>query len=217
LRADAVRFVIELKERGKKKAQDIRPVSGPVVFSSLTLARGMSASAVFPRFKRSSHPRTRLNRRRRYATVVIEHHPKLRIQVAPLPSPGNLHQTAQAEVIGLFSALFAIEHRARVRRYGMYRAHISCCQEMAGAVLSPSRYERANASQPVPDVNNRARAGEEVVQCEPRQIGFTQVLSDPPDVCWDQASRNKATIHYTGSASALRSRHTEFGPFGRHG
>jgi len=99
-------------------------VFGPVVFSSLTLACGTILSAAFPRSERSPHPRASLNRRGRYATVVIEHQPKLRIQVATLPGLGNLHQPAQAEGVGYFSTLFAIEHRTRIRRHGKYRASI---------------------------------------------------------------------------------------------
>ena len=93
-------------------------------FSSSMLARRTILSAAFPRSERSPHPRARLNRRRRYATLVIEHQPQLRIEIAPLPGLGNLHQPAQAEGVGFFSTLFAIEHRTRIRRYGMYRASI---------------------------------------------------------------------------------------------
>jgi hypothetical protein len=158
LRAAAASFVIELK-RKEEEALDIRMVFGPVVFSSLTLARRTITSAVFPRRKGSSHPRTSLDRRRRYATIVIEHQPQLRIEIAPLPGLGNLRQTAQAQSVGLFFTLFAIEHRARIRGYGMYRASIFGGQEPAGAIRSSGRDERANADQPAPGVNNRAWTG----------------------------------------------------------
>jgi hypothetical protein len=187
-----------------------------MVFSSLTLARGMITPAAFLRFKRNSHPCTSLDRRRRYATIVIEHQPQLRIEIAPLPGLGNLHQTAQAQSVGLFFTLFAIEHRAGIRGYGMYRASIFGGQEPAGAIRPSGRDERPNADQPAPGVNNRARAGKEIVQCEPRQIGFIQVLSDPMEVCRDQASRDEVTVGHTGSAIAHRSRNTEFGSFDRH-
>ncbi|MBO0727329.1 MAG: hypothetical protein J2P52_17135 [Blastocatellia bacterium] len=78
-------------------------------YSSPTLAGRTTLSGVFFRNERSPHPRASFNRRRRDATIVIEHQPQLRIQVATLPGPGNFHQTAQAEGIGLFSTLTAIK------------------------------------------------------------------------------------------------------------
>jgi hypothetical protein len=98
----------------------------------------------------------------------------------------------------------------------MYRASIFGGQEPAGAIRSSGWYERANADQPASGVNNRAWTGEEIAYCEPRQIGFIQVLSDPMEVCRNQTSWDEATVHHTSSASALRSRNSEFGSFGRH-
>jgi hypothetical protein len=161
LRAAAARFVIEL--RRKKMAQDIRPIFGKTVFCSLTPARGMITLAVFLHFKRSTHPRTSLDRRRRYATVVIERQPQLRIEIAPLPGLGDLRQPAQAQSVGLFFTLFAIEHRAGIRGYGMYRASFFGGQEPAGAIRPSGRDERPNADQSASGVNNRARTGEEIV------------------------------------------------------
>jgi hypothetical protein len=54
----------------------------------------------------------------------------------------------------------------------LYRASISIRQKTAGAISSSSRNKGANADQPAHDGNNRARDGEEIVQCELRQIGF---------------------------------------------
>jgi len=98
----------------------------------------------------------------------------------------------------------------------MYRASIFGGQEPAGAIRSSGRDERANADQPAPGENNRARAGKKIVEGEPRQIGFIQVLSDPMEVSRNQASWDEVTVHHTGSASALRSLNAKFGPFGRH-
>jgi len=80
------------KEREKDKMRDMMPVLGPTDFSSLTPARRMTLSGAFLRGERGSHPRAGFNRRRRYASDVIEHQPKLRIQVATLPGLGDLHQ-----------------------------------------------------------------------------------------------------------------------------
>jgi hypothetical protein len=114
-------------------------------YSSLTLAGRTTLSGVFFRNERRPHPRASFNRRRRDAAGVIEHQPKLRIQVATLPGPCNFHQTTQAEGIGLFSALLAIEQGARKWRHGMYRASIFVSQESAGAIGLSSWHERTNA------------------------------------------------------------------------
>jgi hypothetical protein len=98
----------------------------------------------------------------------------------------------------------------------MYRASIFGGQEPTGAIRSSSRYERPNADQAAPGINNRARTGKKIVKREPRQIGFIQVLSDPIEVCRNQASWNEATVGHTKSASTHRSRNTEFGSFDRH-
>jgi hypothetical protein len=84
------------------------------------------------------------------------------------------------------------------------------------AISSSSRYERANADQAAPGVDNCARTGKKIVEHEPRQIGFIQVLSDPMEVCRNQASRYEPAVRNTGAASAHRSRNAEFGPFGLH-
>jgi len=68
----------------------------------------------------------------------------------------------------------------------MYRALIFYGQEPAGAIRSSGRDERANADQATPGVNNCAWAGKKIVEREPRQIGFIQILGDPMEVCRDQ-------------------------------
>jgi hypothetical protein len=89
-------------------------------------------------------------------------------------------------------------------------------QEPASAIVAASRRQSTNADQLAPDLDDRAWTGEEIVEREPRQIGFIQVLSDPIEVCRNQCPWDEATIRYAGSAIAHRSRNTEFGSYGRH-
>src|SRR5262245_30845318 len=162
--------------------RDTRLVLSSMDFSSLTPTRRTILSGALFCCERGPHPRAGFNRRRRDAATVMQQQPQSRIQVAPLPGPGNLHQTAQAECVGLFSALRMVEHRTRIRRYGMHRTTIFASEEMASAIRSSSWDERTNADQPAPCVNNRAGAGEEIVERKPRQIGFIQVFGDPMEV-----------------------------------
>src|SRR5215813_9031011 len=163
--------------------RDTRLVLSSMDFSSLTPTRRTILSGALFCCERGPHPRAGFNRRRRDAATVMQQQPQSRIQVAPLPVPGNLHQTAQAQSVGLFFTLFAIEHRTRMRGYCMYRASIFGGQEPAGAIRSSGRDERANADQPAPGENNRARAGKKIVEGEPPQIGLVQVLGNPMEVC----------------------------------
>jgi len=82
------------KGRGKKNAQDRGLVFGRMDISSPMLARRTIVSTAFFCGERGPHPRAGFYRRRRNVAGVIEHQPKLRIQFAPPPSLGNLHQTA---------------------------------------------------------------------------------------------------------------------------
>ena len=59
---------------------------------------------------------------------------------------------------------------------------------------------------PAPCVNNRARAGKEIIKCEPRQIGFTQVPSDPMEVCRNQTSRYEPAVCDAGIALRIQSK-----------
>jgi hypothetical protein len=105
-------------------------------YSSLTLAGRTILSGVFFRNERRPHHRASFNRRRRDAAGVIEDRPKLRIQVATLPGPCNFHQTAQAEGIGLFSALLAIEQGAR-----KWRHYISHTSRVSRSAAKSQRYQ----------------------------------------------------------------------------
>jgi hypothetical protein len=93
--------------------------------------------------------------------------------------------------ISLFFALSAVEPTTRVRIYSMYRTTIFHCQEPAGAICSASRYKRTNTDQSASGVNNRAGTGKEMVEREPHQIGLTQVLRNPVNVCRNQPPGTK--------------------------
>jgi hypothetical protein len=82
------------KDRGKKNAQDIGLVSGCMdIFSPLLACRTILSTAFFCG-ERGPHPGAGFYRRGRNVAGVIEHQPKPRIQFAPPPGLGNLHQTA---------------------------------------------------------------------------------------------------------------------------
>jgi hypothetical protein len=95
LRTPAVRFVVDEKKIWGRKMRRIEVwLSARMDIFSPLLARQTIVSTAFFCGERGPHPRAGFKRRRRDAPGVIEHQPKLRIQFAPPPGLGNLHQTA---------------------------------------------------------------------------------------------------------------------------
>lgn len=54
----------------------------------------------------------------------MKHDPDLRVQVAALPRPGDLQQSARADRIGLLSGLLRRKEGAAERRLGVDRASV---------------------------------------------------------------------------------------------
>jgi hypothetical protein len=138
--------------------------------------------------------------------------PDLRVQVSPLPRPGDLQQSARADRIGLFSGLLSGKEGAAERRLGMDRASV-IFQKSACAIQPSRRHDCRNIYDFPVHHDNRAWTGKEIVECESQDVGFIQIFRDAPQVAGNEVAWDRATVLDASLASARNPLESEFGSF----